>query len=189
MASQLTKPQSTCLLQHFGYLNTYLLSKTLTERMVMEHHQASFSVCIVSRALCGAVAGLPCPGYIGNTSGATAAILAVATDIHPVSVMHTSGVLGVRTEQARTCIKEGTGSDERLMLGCKTWKDLGSSSMDRNMPFLCDSAKKLSEGQLSLHHSGQCLVWNDRPEHVWDQHTSSHAAGVDNKRYLQKRKQ
>ncbi|DBA88647.1 TPA: Fatty acyl-CoA reductase 2 [Trebouxia sp. C0005] len=87
MASQLTKPQSTCLLQHFGYLNTYLLSKTLTERMVMEHHQASFSVCIVSRALCGAVAGLPCPGYIGNTSGATAAILAVAT---------------------------GTGSDERV---------------------------------------------------------------------------
>ncbi|KAL0018571.1 hypothetical protein WJX79_002930 [Trebouxia sp. C0005] len=120
---------------------------------------------------------------------ATAATAEQSCDIHPVSVMHTSGVLGVRTEQARTCIKEGTGSDERLMLGCKTWKDLGSSSMDRNMPFLCDSAKKLSEGQLSLHHSGQCLVWNDRPEHVWDQHTSSHAAGVDNKRYLQKRKQ
>ncbi|KAK9820154.1 hypothetical protein WJX72_006750 [[Myrmecia] bisecta] len=69
------------LLKTFGYLNTYLLSKTLTERMVMERDGKPCPVCIVRPALCGAVAKVPCPGYIGNASGATSAILAVATGL------------------------------------------------------------------------------------------------------------
>ncbi|KAL3144875.1 Fatty acyl-CoA reductase 2 [Trebouxia sp. C0009 RCD-2024] len=239
--------ESTRLLQHFGYLNTYLLSKTLTERMVLEHHQAPFPVCIVRPALCGAVAGLPCPGYIGNTSGATAAILAVATGIatftgyrpesrlplvpgdvvaalvlaataatadqsqgtqqvyhacssaenpitlqvfyqHIVAYFSKSPWLGKKVHKRQfawvsdkqfarraavkdvyyrvTCYGLRLSGQKRLaqklMLGWKTWKDVGSSSMDHNLLFLCDGAKKLSEGRLSLHHPDLC-----RPtEHV-----------------------
>lgn len=87
-----------------------------------------------------------------------------------------------------TCKRHYTWYTLQLLLGWKTWKELGSSSMDHNMRFLCNGARSLSEGRLSLHHSGQCLVWDDHPDHAWDQYMSLYVAGVD-KRYLQKRKQ
>ncbi|KAK9812828.1 hypothetical protein WJX72_004372 [[Myrmecia] bisecta] len=81
LPTEAAKKETQRLLRTFGYLNTYLLSKTLTERMVMEHDGTPFAVCIVRPALCGAVAKAPYPGYIGNASGATSAILAIATGL------------------------------------------------------------------------------------------------------------
>lgn len=58
--------------------NTYFLAKNLTERMVMARDGQPHRVCIIRPSIVGAVARTPCPGFIGNSSGFTAAILGAA---------------------------------------------------------------------------------------------------------------
>ena len=44
-----------------GFLNTYMLSKNLTEKKVMLHDGKPTPVCIVRPSLIGSIAGEPCP--------------------------------------------------------------------------------------------------------------------------------
>ena len=46
--------------------------------MVAEYHGVHFPLAIVRPSIVGAVAGLPCPGFFGNSAGATAYIMAFA---------------------------------------------------------------------------------------------------------------
>ena len=60
--------------------NTYFLSKSLTERMLMNTALAhDGKLCIVRPSIVGAVAHQPCPGYVGNSSGFTALVLGAAS--------------------------------------------------------------------------------------------------------------
>ena len=67
--------------------NTYFLSKSLTERMLMHKPLAREGrLCIVRPSIVGAVAFEPCPGYIGNCSGFTALILGAASGGAPLRI-------------------------------------------------------------------------------------------------------
>ena len=59
--------------------NTYFLSKSLTERMLLNTSGLQGRLCIVRPSIVGAVAYEPCPGWVGNTSGFTALILGAAS--------------------------------------------------------------------------------------------------------------
>ena len=62
------------VMQRWGLMNTYFVSKTLTERLVMTYAD-SVPICILRPSLIGCVAGKPFPGYIGNGSGFTGMVL------------------------------------------------------------------------------------------------------------------
>ncbi|KAK9811066.1 hypothetical protein WJX73_010679 [Symbiochloris irregularis] len=64
-----------------GLQNTYFLAKNLTERMVAAYDGRPHRVCILRPSIIGSVARAPCPGFIGNSSGFTAAILGAAAGI------------------------------------------------------------------------------------------------------------
>eukprot|EP00884_Botryococcus_braunii_P012030 jgi/Botrbrau1/20828/Bobra.0156s0053.1 len=70
--------KGTRLLKASGLANTYMLAKNFTERLVLAADRNPVPVCIVRPSGIGALAGEPCPGYIGNPSGMTAFILAWA---------------------------------------------------------------------------------------------------------------
>eukprot|EP00884_Botryococcus_braunii_P002713 jgi/Botrbrau1/12442/Bobra.0094s0011.1 len=70
--------QGTRLLKASGLANPYMLAKNFTERLVLAADKNPVPVCIVRPSGIGALAGEPCPGYIGNPSGMTAFILAGA---------------------------------------------------------------------------------------------------------------
>ena len=61
-----------------GLQNTYFLAKNLTERLVASYDGRPNRMCILRPSIIGAVARAPCPGFIGNSSGFTAAILGAA---------------------------------------------------------------------------------------------------------------
>lgn len=62
---------------NFNHTN-YGFCKNLTEHMLAGYHKKPFPVCISRPVSVGCVAKGPCPGYVGNTSGATGIILSVA---------------------------------------------------------------------------------------------------------------
>lgn len=59
-----------------GLLNTYTLTKYMTEQLISEYHNQKFPVCIVRPSLVGSIAYHPTPGYFGNSAGSTAYLLA-----------------------------------------------------------------------------------------------------------------
>jgi hypothetical protein len=61
-----------------NFMNTYLVSKNLTERLVMSYGKKGLNVCITRPTMVTGIAGDPCPGYIGNTSGLTGIMLGAA---------------------------------------------------------------------------------------------------------------
>lgn len=61
----------------FNHTN-YGFCKNLTEHMLAGYHKKPFPVCISRPVSVGCIAKGPCPGYVGNTSGATGIILSVA---------------------------------------------------------------------------------------------------------------
>ena len=62
---------------NFNHTN-YGFCKNLTEQMLASYHNKPFPVCINRPVSVGCVAKGPCPGYVGNSSGATGIILSVA---------------------------------------------------------------------------------------------------------------
>ena len=48
-------------MQRVGFLNTYMLSKNLTEKLVMSRDGQPCATCIIRPSLIGAIAGGPCP--------------------------------------------------------------------------------------------------------------------------------
>ena len=48
-------------MQKVGFLNTYMLSKNLAEKMVMLRNKQPAPICIVRPSLIGSLSGLPCP--------------------------------------------------------------------------------------------------------------------------------
>lgn len=62
---------------NFNHTN-YGFCKNLTEHMLAGYHLKPFPVCISRPVSVGCVAKGPCPGYVGNTSGATGIILSIA---------------------------------------------------------------------------------------------------------------
>ncbi len=60
------------------FVNTYTISKNLTERLVMSYGDKGLKVCITRPTLVTSLSAAPCPGYIGNSSGITGAILGAA---------------------------------------------------------------------------------------------------------------
>ena len=85
--SQAQSRECTCLLLlqvqtimkrlKFHHTN-YGFCKNLTEHMLAGYHNKPFPVCISRPVSVGCIAKGPCPGYVGNTSGATGIILSVA---------------------------------------------------------------------------------------------------------------
>ena len=76
----MSSKQAHDIMQRAGFLNTYMLSKNLTEKMVMLCDGQPAPICIVRPSLVGAVAGMPCPVslqvqaymfYRGDTPGYT----------------------------------------------------------------------------------------------------------------------
>ncbi len=65
----------------FNHTN-YGFCKNLTEHMLAGYHNKPFPVCISRPVSVGCVAKGPCPGYVGNTSGATGIILSIACGKH-----------------------------------------------------------------------------------------------------------
>ena len=61
----------------FNHTN-YGFCKNLTEHMLAGYHNKPFPVCISRPVSVGCIAKGPCPGYVGNTSGATGIILSIA---------------------------------------------------------------------------------------------------------------
>ena len=57
---------------------TYGFCKNLTEQLIGSYHMRPYPVCISRPSGVGAVAKLPCPGYIGNTAAATGMMLTIA---------------------------------------------------------------------------------------------------------------
>lgn len=57
------------------------------QRLVLAAHGDPVPVCIVRPSGIGALAGEPCPGYIGNPSGMTAFILAGAAGECPTALL------------------------------------------------------------------------------------------------------
>lgn len=70
--------QGKSLMSLNGLQNTYFLAKNLTERLVASYDGRPHRICILRPSIIGAVARAPCPGFIGNSSGFTAAILGAA---------------------------------------------------------------------------------------------------------------
>ncbi|KAL0029274.1 hypothetical protein WJX79_006937 [Trebouxia sp. C0005] len=64
----------------FNHTN-YGFCKNLTEHMLAGYHNKPFPVCISRPVSVGCIAKGPCPGYVGNTSGATGIILSIACGI------------------------------------------------------------------------------------------------------------
>lgn len=62
---------------NFNHTN-YGFCKNLTEQMLASYHMKPFPVCINRPVSVGCIAKGPCPGYVGNSSGATGIILSVA---------------------------------------------------------------------------------------------------------------
>lgn len=60
---------------------TYGFCKNLTEQLVGSYHMQPYPVCISRPSGVGAVARLPCPGYIGNSAAATGMILSIACGV------------------------------------------------------------------------------------------------------------
>ena len=78
-----------------GLQNTYFLAKNLTERVVAAADGNPHRMCIVRPSIVGSVARQPCPGFVGNSSGFTAAILgATAGMLLSPAVMHALALLG-----------------------------------------------------------------------------------------------
>ena len=75
--------QATQIMKANGINNTYFLSKSLTERMLLATMGLGGLLCIVRPSIVGAVAYEPCPGWVGNSSGFTALILGAASGEHP----------------------------------------------------------------------------------------------------------
>ena len=71
--------QATDLLRDWRFPNTYCLSKSLAERMVLQHHSRSLPVAVVRPSIIGGLMGAPNPGFSGNAAGATGAALAIAS--------------------------------------------------------------------------------------------------------------
>lgn len=69
--------QSVMKRLNFNHTN-YGFCKNLTEHMLAGYHLNPFPVCISRPVSVGCVAKGPCPGYVGNTSGATGIILSIA---------------------------------------------------------------------------------------------------------------
>ena len=67
------------LLRDWLFPNTYCLSKTLAERMVLQHHSRGLPVAVVRPSIIGGLMGEPYPGFSGNAAGATGAALAIAS--------------------------------------------------------------------------------------------------------------
>lgn len=57
------------------------------QRLVLAAHGDPVPVCIVRPSGIGALAGEPCPGYIGNPSGMTAFILAGVAGESPATLV------------------------------------------------------------------------------------------------------
>lgn len=55
----------------------YGFCKNLTEQLIGSFHMRPYPVCISRPCNVGAIAKLPCPGYIGNSAAATAMILSI----------------------------------------------------------------------------------------------------------------
>ena len=70
---------------NFTHTN-YGFCKNLTEQMLGGYHNKPFPVCINRPVAVGCVAKEPCPGYVGNTSGATGTILSMACGEHMLRV-------------------------------------------------------------------------------------------------------
>lgn len=62
----------------WGFTNTYMLAKNLTERLVASYEGRLPGLLIVRPTAVGALAEAPCPGFIGNSSGFTGAMMAAA---------------------------------------------------------------------------------------------------------------
>lgn len=62
----------------WGFMNSYMLAKNLTERLVASHENRLAGLVIVRPTAVGALAEAPCPGFIGNSSGFTGAMIAGA---------------------------------------------------------------------------------------------------------------
>lgn len=78
--------QALKFIKKYNFLNTYAISKNLTERLVMDYGMAkpgrvALPVCITRPAVVGAIAQQPHPGYVGNSSGLTGLILGGAYGI------------------------------------------------------------------------------------------------------------
>eukprot|EP00884_Botryococcus_braunii_P005665 jgi/Botrbrau1/1509/Bobra.178_3s0060.2 len=69
------------IVQQTGLLNTYTLTKYMTEQLISEYHHTKFPVCIVRPSLVGSIAHQPAPGYFGNSAGSTAYLLAYGMGI------------------------------------------------------------------------------------------------------------
>ena len=57
---------------------TYGFCKNLTEQLIGSYHMQPYPVCISRPSGVGAVAKLPCPGYIGNSAAVAGMILSIA---------------------------------------------------------------------------------------------------------------
>ena len=71
--------QAAQIMEANNIKNTYFLSKSLTERMLLNTLGLHGRLCIVRPSIVGAVAYEPCPGWVGNSSGFTALILGAAS--------------------------------------------------------------------------------------------------------------
>ena len=71
---------------NFNHTN-YGFCKNLTEHMLAGYHNKPFPVCISRPVSVGCIAKGPCPGYVGNTSGATGIILSVACGKQPTAAL------------------------------------------------------------------------------------------------------
>ena len=67
--------QAEQLMEMNGLQNTYFLAKNLTERLVAAADNNPHRVCILRPSIVGCVSRAPYPGFVGNSSGFTAAIL------------------------------------------------------------------------------------------------------------------
>ena len=53
--------QAEAIMDRVGFLNTYMLSKNLSEKMVMLRDKKPAPILIVRPSLIGSLAGNPCP--------------------------------------------------------------------------------------------------------------------------------
>lgn len=67
--------------------NTYGFCKNLTEQLIGSYHMRPYPVCISRLTGVGAIAKMPCPGYIGNSAAATGMILSIACGLGTFSSM------------------------------------------------------------------------------------------------------
>eukprot|EP00884_Botryococcus_braunii_P009258 jgi/Botrbrau1/18333/Bobra.0179s0060.1 len=81
MDSQQADADAGEFVERWGFMNTYMLCKNITERLVMSHEGKLPGLVIVRPTAVGAVADCPCPGFIGNSSGFTGAMIAGAYGI------------------------------------------------------------------------------------------------------------